>query len=477
MEAHEFTELAEYLEDAGYPSVWVNPIMVEQIPYFGKHFSITELMERNGKHAVIEMDFDISRGSIFLESMTGHLLNGLVPRHELVELENLFWQREHVVQSVVYDELVPAHQVFGQLARLQETGLNNKELTFKIIDMNRNSLEEFREQAAALKMPATMQQEIEKQMETNVDRIAVTVKFPSRRGHLEATAHLKRGGGESEFYYLNKYDLALNNKVKPLGNDYRYVVRTEVKEGEILEKPLHRSFDSPIAAIAYFKSQNGNSELLTAREDEKKIGGKRTMIEGQTLATMKEGKVDYVTKDFQAPFRNPVLENTVYVNKGVGYNMIQSANMLQGAASFRNDLVSRQGVQYEAWSVYKFDEARDNYGNLRIQQYGEGYPFRLEDELKSYNIKGLDDPKRFAEIVAGMKDGERQYVTVDLPNGEAQKMQIEAAPRYGNINFYDLEGKPQMREAFLKEGVGKENVFDNKLSQDKQKGQQAGLSV
>lgn len=477
MEAHEFAELAEYLEDAGYPVEWVNPTMIEQIPYYGKQFSITELMERKGNHAIIQIDFDISRGNIWLESLTGHLLKGPVPRHELVELENPFWRREYIAQSAVYDDLIPAHQVFRHLVSLRKMQVKDGELTLKYINMNRNSLEDFQDQAKALKMPAAMQEEIVKQMESNVDRIAVTMQMPSRKGYLEATAHLKRGGGDSEYYYLNKYDLAMNNKVKLPENDYKYVVRTEVTDGAKLEKPLIRQFESPIAAIKYFKSQNGTSELLTAKEDEQKVGGKRIMTEGQSLATMKDGKVDYVTKSFQPAYYNPVVENTVYINKGVGFNMNQSVNMLQGGAAYRDDLVSRQGAQYEAWCIYKFDEPRDNYGNLKIQQFGNGYDFKLEDELKRYEIKGLDDPEKFAALIEKLKDGERAPVVVEVPGAEAKKLDIEAVPRYGNINFYDRDGKPQIREVFVRPGMEKQKEFGPKVEQGKQKGQETGLGV
>jgi len=472
MEAHEFAELVEYLQEAGYPPEWVSPAMMEQIPYYGKEFSIVELMHHKGEHAIIQMDFDISRGSIWLENLTGHLLASPVPRHELIELENPFWRKEHVAQSTVYDDLVPVEQVFGNLLKLREIQAKDKGLTFKIINMNRNSLEEFQDQAKALKMPAVMQAEIEKQMETNVDRIAVTVQMPSRRGHLEATAHLKRGGGDSEFYYFNKYDLALNNKVVPLSNDYQYMIHTTVKDGVELEKPLLRSFDSPIAAIAYFKSQKESSELFTG-----KIGEDKKLVEGKSLATMEGGKVNYVTKDFQGAYYNPVVENTVYVNKGVGFNMIQSANMIQGGAAYRDDLVSRQGAKYEAWCIYKFDEPRDNYSNLKIQQFGSGYDFKLEDELKRYEIKGLDDPKKFAELVEKLKDGERTEVTVQVPGAEARKLSVEAMPRYGNINFYDGTGKPQIRETLVKPGMEKQKEFGPKAEQGKQKGQEAGLGV
>nr|WP_121271741.1 hypothetical protein [Pedobacter schmidteae] len=350
-------------------------------------------------------------------------------------------------------------------------GLKEIENSVKFKNMNRNSLEDFQDQAKALKMPAAMRAEIEKQMETNVERISVTMSMPARKGYLEATAHLKRGSGDSEYYFFNKYDLALNNKVKPLENEYQYVVRSEIKNGEKIEKPIRR-FDSPIAAIDYFNKQTQKSELLTGKIDEN-----NKLIPGQSLATMKDGKVDYVTKSFQGAYYNPVVENTVYVNKGVGFNMVQSASMLQGGSAYRDDLVSRQGVQYEAWNIYKFDEPRDNYGNLRVKQFSSGYGFKLEDELGRYEIKGLDDPKKYAELLEQLKDGERVSVVVEVPGTEARKLGVEAAPRYGNINFYDRDGKPEIREAFVKPGMEKEKGFGAKMEQGKQKGQEAGLGV
>ncbi|MNX90488.1 hypothetical protein D3C86_1225420 [compost metagenome] len=157
--------------------------------------------------------------------------------------------------------------------------------------------------------------------------------------------------------------------------------------------------------------------------------------------------------------------------------MVQSASMLQNGSAYRDDLVSRQGVQYEAWNIYKFDEPRDNYGNLRVKQFSSGYGFKLEDELKRYEIKELDDPKKTVELLEKLRDGERTVVTVVVPGAEAQKLLVEPAPRYGNINFYDLNGKPEIRENFVKPGMGKEKEFGAKVEQGKQKGQEAGLGV
>ncbi|SDL67501.1 hypothetical protein SAMN04487898_12287 [Pedobacter sp. ok626] len=473
MVAHEFAELAEYLKEEGYPEEWVNTTLIENIPYYGTEFSIVELMEYKGDFAIVEMEFDISKGSIMLEKLTGYLLNTPVNREDLVHLKDPSWRREHITERTFQEELVPADYLFDTLRACREMSLLNPELVIKYEDMNRNSLEDFQDQAKALKMPAAMQVEIEKQMETNVERISVTIPIPARKGYLEATAHLKRGGGDSEYYFFNKYDLALNNKVKPLEHDYKYTVTTTKDENGLeFEKPLFRKFDSPIEAIKYFNEQNGTSELATGKVDDK-----NKLTPGQSLATMKDGKVDYVTKSFQGAYYNPIVENTVYVNRGVGFNMVQSASMLQNGAAYRDDLVSRQGVKYEAWNIYKFDEPRDNYGNLRVKQFNSGYGFKLEDELKRYEIKELDDPKKMAGLLEQLKDGERVPVIVEVPGAEARKLDVEAIPRYGNINFYDRDGKPEIRENFLKPGMGKEKEFGNKVEQGKQKGQEAGLGV
>lgn len=328
--------------------------------------------------------------------------------------------------------------------------------------MNLNSLENFKAEAAALKMPASMQEEVIRQMESGMPNIAVTDRFPSRRGYLEATVHVKQSQ-QSDFYYFNRYDLALS-KGKPLEEGKSYIV---VSPGEEEGKNKSKKFDSPIAAMENFNKREGDVKLM--------IG--KSAADGMTVAIKENGKVNYVEKEFQKVFYAPLIKNTVYVNRGVGFNMLQGANMLQGGSAYRDNLLSRDQQQYEAWNTYKFDVPRDDYGNLRIQQYGEGYGFKLEDQLAMYKIKELDDPKKMERILAGMKDGERQTVTMTDEKGENLKLYVEATPRYGNLSFYDHNGKAQVRENFLKEGLSKENVFSKKMEQGKQKGQEAGLSV
>jgi hypothetical protein len=63
----------------------------------------------------------------------------------------------------------------------------------------------------------------------------------------------------------------------------------------------------------------------------------------------------------------------------------------------------------------------------------------------------LDDPKKSAELIAELNNGNRPVVTVEGKDSKDVAMRIEAVPRYGNINFFQLNGKPEKREDLLKE--------------------------
>ncbi|NQX42326.1 hypothetical protein SAMN05421820_11146 [Pedobacter steynii] len=324
--------------------------------------------------------------------------------------------------------------------------------------MNRNSLEEFRAQVKALKVPDEMAKKVEELMERGIPIIEVTGQLESRKGYLEATMHLKCSA--NEFYYLNKYDLALSSaKAAEKGKDY-FILSQDDKG-----KPQFKRFESPIAAIENFKKRTGDAELAIGIPDRENLDYR------QTLATMKDGKVDYVVKEFQVPFKIDPIRNTVFVNRGTGLNMKQSANMLQGGSAYRDDLVSRQGANYKAWNNYLLNEPRDNYGNLKIKQYSEGYGFDLKTQLDNYSIKEMGKPETAEKLIAELKDGGRPLVNVVNGEGESMILRMQAMPRFGNLNFYNQYGKPENREQFQKltkeEAMGKENNFSKKLNKSK----------
>ena len=76
-------------------------------------------------------------------------------------------------------------------------------------------------------------------------------------------------------------------------------------------------------------------------------------------------------------------------------------------------------------------------------------------------------------------NGNRPMVTVEK-EGQETKMYLETAVRYGKLNFYAENGKPEKREQFQKEtGLEMSNTFTKKMEQgkDKEVAQGQGMGV
>lgn len=138
-----------------------------------------------------------------------------------------------------------------------------------------------------------------------------------------------------------------------------------------------KKFDSPVEAIEFFKSQKGNSELSIGKTTDKNLQYRNA------VATMKDGKVDYVAKDFQKDYYSPELTHSFYVDKGAGYAINQGSKMLQGRSAYREDLVNRAGEQYKAWSQFQFDKPKYKYGNFQVKQFSEGYATMYKKPCRS----------------------------------------------------------------------------------------------
>jgi len=346
--------------------------------------------------------------------------------------------------------------------------LRKQKYELKNINMNRNSLEAFREEAKALKVPQKMIDAAEVLMEQNVPKIEVFGQIPADKGLMDVTIHIKQSG-QSDFYYFNKFDVALS-KAQPLAPDHKYMVISEKTAG-MSETPI-KKFDSAVQAMDYFKAQKGTAELAIGKVT------KGDFDLRDTVASMKEGKVDYVKKEFGNTYYSPALQNSHYVDRGKGFSVEQAANMLQGRAVFRDDLVSRAGVQYKAWNTYQFNEPKDKYNNYTLKQYGEGYRFDLKKELANYEIKELGQIATAKQLISKMENGYAPVVTVIGKDGEAKPLRIEAVPRYGNINLSEPSGKPVKREDYQKEQVMSQDMGKDKAqAKAKQQGQDQEMSM
>lgn len=325
--------------------------------------------------------------------------------------------------------------------------------------MNLNNLENLKEEMKALGFKDKLISEMEKNMEKNIPEFILHDAIKATKGQVDLTLHFKQSG-QSDFFYFNKFEVA-HNQGKSLEEGQKYMVISPGDQG----KPIFRSFQNTHEAINYFKEQKGNSELAVGKDPAHK-----TM-----LATIEEGKVNYVAKDFQRTFYSPAITQTFWVEKGKGFTAEQAANLIQGRSVYRDDLLNLGGTPYKAWIKLDFDKPKDRHQNFNTNQYHDpSYGFDLNKVLEKFNIKELEDPAKKILLEASLKNGNRPLITTQK-EGQDVKLFIEAIPRYSQINMYAESGKPEKREQFLKESTVSNTVSKSK-GEDKELNQIQGIS-
>ncbi|WP_051189736.1 hypothetical protein [Daejeonella oryzae] len=314
--------------------------------------------------------------------------------------------------------------------------------------MNLNNLENLKGEMKTLGFKNKLIEEMEKNMGKNIPEFQLQNQLPAGKASTDFTLHFKKSG-QSDFYYFNKYEVSLNNG-KSLEEGQKYMV---ISPGE-KDKPIFRNFENPNKAIAYFKEQTASSELALGKDP-----GNKTI-----LATMENGKVNFVSKEFNKTFYTPPVSQIFYVEKGKGFTAEQAANLIQGRSVYRDDLLNVGGIPYKAWIKLDFDKPKDRHQNFTTNQYHDpSYGFDLKKVLDKFDIKELSDPAKREKLEDALKNGNRPLITTQK-NGQEIKLMIEAVPRYSQINLFTESGKPEKREQFLKEPV-----LNNKISTGKGK--------
>lgn len=351
--------------------------------------------------------------------------------------------------------------MLGQAGKTKEDSLINGEFPQKTDSMNLNNLENLKEELKELRFDKKLAEEMEKNMHKNLPEFQLRQHLPADKGQVDFTLHFKQSG-QSDFFYFNKYEVAVNN-AKPLDEGQKYMVISPGEQG----KPVFRKFDSPNEAITYFKEQKGSSELASGKDVAHKT----------TLATMEKDKVNYVSKDFQKTFYTPAVTQTVYVEKGQGFTAEQAANLIQGRSVYRDNLLNLGGQPYKAWIKLDFDSPKDRFDNFKTKQYHDpSYGFDLQKTLDKYNIKELADPAKREKLEESLKNGNRPLITT-FKEGQEQKLRIEAVPRYAQVNMFAENGKPEKREQFLKEPKLEQAVNQSKgKGKEKEMAESQGLS-
>lgn len=318
--------------------------------------------------------------------------------------------------------------------------------------MNLNNLEDLKEEMKTLGFKDKLITQMEENMKKDVPDFKLHDTVNATKGRVDLTLHFKQSG-QSEFYYLNRFEAA-QNKGKALEEGQKYWVVSPPKDG----KPQFKGVEHAAEAIELFKGQKGDSQLSIGKE----------FKDSAKVASMENGKVNYVAKDFQSTYYSQNLPQTFWVDHGKGFTAEQAVNLVQGRAVYRDDLLSRDGVPYKAWMQLDTDKARDRHNNLSYKQFNDpSYGFDLTKVLDSFKIKETEDPAKMEKLDASLRNGNRPVVTLEK-DGQPVKLHIEAAVRYGKLNFFDESGKPEKREQFLKEPAISHSMSNDKAKEHQQ---------
>lgn len=403
---------------------------------------------------IMNLDRDLNEGYVWTVINNYYPVDG--PWH-LPGIKQRKSAEEYMHQYRGFDrdfQLYPTKHVIKRLKKLYDGAvktINEKQLIQ--IDMNLNNLEDLKDEMKKLGFREDLIAKMEEHMKNDDPAFKLYDEVKASKGQVDITLHFKQSG-QSDYYYLNKLE-AVHNQGKPLEEGQKYMVITKTDEGKNIVKKL----ENVAEAIDFFKKQNGNSELAVGKD-----AAHKTM-----LANMEEGKVNYVSKDFKRDYYSPSIPQTFWLDHGKGFSKEQAANLVQGRAVYRDDLLSREGTPYKAWMQLDTEKERDRQNNLTFRQFTDAYGYDIKALLDDFKIKEMADPKKAAALETSLINGNRPLVTVEK-DGQDAKMYLETAVRYGKLNFYREDGKPEKREQFLKEtGLEVANIFSKKTEQGKEK--------
>jgi len=324
--------------------------------------------------------------------------------------------------------------------------------------MDKKNLENLKTEMNSLGFSEKLTTEMEMKMEAGLSEFILTDQIKGTKGEMELNLYFKQSS-QSEFYYLNKFDVlkAEARKLQP-GEQYRVTVN-----GEAAQKV--QDFERAYEAVGFFRAQGEPASISIA---------KGTKVE--PLVTVQEGQVILLDKDFGKTFRSPELPQTFWLDRGKGFSSTQAINLVEGRAVHRDDMLTQSGKAYQAWFKMDVDGPRDKYMNYSMNQYNDpSYGFNLSDVLDKFNIKELDKPELRAKLEQSLKNGDRAEATVSKEGKKIQVL-IEAEPRYAQINLFNAQGKSEKREQFLKEPGHAKDASQGK-SKEKNVSAEQGLGI
>jgi len=433
---------------------------------------MVELIKKTGLATQLRkyLEEQLSQGQTYVVYNTDHPVSSEFDLTCFADaISAIRFEREYQ-QIFNWHQLLPISDMVHQLSELEKSGLtseqklNNPKTSLKTKAMNLNNLEDRKDEMKALGASEQTIIKMEELMKTGVTKFKVHQVMPANKGQVDVEFYFQQSS-KSEYYFLNKFTVA-HNLGKPLEQDQHYLIITPGEKGKAGSV---KQFDLVTEAVESFKKRDGSAELAIGKD----AGHK------QIVATMEEGKVNFVTKDFRGAFYGKPASQTMWPDRGKGFTVQQSAQMIQGYAVYRNDLVNfLSGEPYAAWVKFDMDKGVGANGNFNLQQYHDPqYGFDLPKVLDNYKIAELVVPEKREKLEADLRNGLTPLVSAEK-DGQTLKLLVEAVPRYGKMNFFTPDGKMEKRELLMtKEALA--NLLDagQEKGKNKDKQQEAGMGI
>ncbi|RYG54926.1 MAG: hypothetical protein EOO01_00085 [Chitinophagaceae bacterium] len=442
-----------------------------QHPAFGKLSEVFEEMDNVELFFVEEFDLqEIRRGREILDGLlvkygAGNGLEGYLMRLNDVHWKEKFYEVFPFPAGLHVGMVINKINEPGSLRALSDRALIGP---IEKVIMEAKNLDNLKEEMVRLGFSENLIGQMEAKMAANEPRFILYDELESDKGRVELALHFNQSRS-SEYYYFNKFDV-VREVQPPLAPGEKYFV-TSQRQGE---DAIVKTFEMPSLAVKEFNAR------LEASKD---IRGAAQIYAGadlgssKELATMADGKIIDVDKEFYKTLKNPAPGQTIYLEKGNGFTLSQSLNLLSGRSVYREDMLNVQKNEYTAWAKLDFD-TRDKGGNFHVKTFSEGYGYDLSAVLDRYDLVELKDVKAREVFEAALKNGDMAPATVEL-DGKKETILVVAVPEFKQVNMYSLEGKSIKRETVAKEEKLPEVGVEKGKGVEKtnKKGQEEGLSV
>ena len=129
------------------------------------------------------------------------------------------------------------------------------------------------------------------------------------------------------------------------------------------------------------------------------------------------------------------IKQTFYVNaKQDNITLKEAYNLLSGRSVFK-EMTPKEGEKYKAWLLLDFKDINAN-GQFKMNQISGKNGFDLEASLVKHPIQELNTNEGTRRLLESLERGNRQQVGYG-PEGQIQKVYLEAAPKFNSLNFFD----------------------------------------